>query len=280
MIICKLADETQRIVKESTKDGQKSGFIPTMGALHDGHISLIQKSIQAGNFTSCSIFVNPTQFNNPADFAKYPSTLSSDIDKLEEAGCDLLFLPSQNEIYPPDFKPPHYKLGYLESVFEGKYRPGHFQGVCMVVDRLLKIMQPTLLYLGQKDYQQCMVISKMVSDLGIKTEIAICPTLRENSGLAMSSRNMRLTADQKTKAPLISTELLRLKKNIREGNVDSILEESIKTLDKAGFKVDYFSVANAANLQPVTNWDGQSKIVGLAAAFLGEIRLIDNMLLN
>jgi len=258
----------------------KTGFIPTMGALHNGHISLINQSKKDSCFTISSIFVNPTQFNNPADFEKYPNTLSLDINKLEAAGCDLLFIPSHAEIYPDDFVAPHYNLGFIETVYEGKYRPGHFQGVCMVVHRLLEIFNPDILYLGQKDYQQCMVLEKLISLIHSTTKIKICPTLREPDGLAMSSRNIRLSPEQRIKAAELSKALRWLKENIKKGDVRPMLNSGIEQLEKNGFSVDYFATANASTLEEVNNWNGQLKIVAIVAAYLGEIRLIDNLLIT
>lgn len=280
MIVCKMIADASRISLEAKENGAKTGFIPTMGALHDGHISLIRQSKADGYFTICSIFVNPTQFNNLADFEKYPSTLSQDINKLEASGCDLLFLPSRDEIYPLGFEAPHYDLGFLETILEGKYRQGHFQGVCMVVDRLLQIIQPYKLYLGQKDYQQCMVIERLLEITHSKTKIEVCDTLREPGGLAMSSRNLRLSDQQRKQAGQLWKELRHLKENLHKGSLVPQLNNATAALQKAGFEVDYFSVADARSLKPVTNWNGQSKIVALTAAFLGDVRLIDNLILN
>lgn len=192
--------------------GKIIGFIPTMGALHLGHISLIEQAKRNNHFTVCSIFVNPTQFNNSTDFEKYPSTLEQDINQLEKAGCRILFLPSVKEIYPEGIEKKYeYELGYLETVLEGKYRPGHFQGVCQVVDRLLQIIPANYLYLGQKDYQQCMVIKKLIELKRYNTSLIICPTLREKDGLAMSSRNMRLSSEERKIAGKIYESLIHLK---------------------------------------------------------------------
>lgn len=263
--------------------GRAIGFVPTMGALHPGHISLIEESRKQSDFTVCSIFVNPTQFNDPADFARYPITIDKDIESLEKAGCDLLFLPAVSGIYPDH--PPrsvHYELGYLENLLEGRYRPGHFQGVCMVVDRLLTIVEPDHLFLGQKDYQQCMVIRRLLELTGRVDAIAlhICPTLREKDGLAMSSRNMRLNeADRKT-AAVIYQALSALKSQLRPGDLTGLKMQATQRLAGAGFRTDYVEIADARTLEPVSNWDGQQRIVALAAAFLGEVRLIDNLPLN
>jgi pantoate--beta-alanine ligase len=276
----KAADITDWLLKRKAA-GKKIAFVPTMGALHQGHTSLIEASKQAGSISVCSIFVNPAQFNDAKDFDNYPSTIEKDIDALEKAGCDVLFLPSVSEMYPAGMENTKaYDLGYLETVLEGKYRPGHFQGVCLVVHRLLNIIPADDLYLGQKDYQQCMVIKKLLELEKIKTTIHICPTLRETSGLAMSSRNMRLTAAAKEHALKIFETLSYLKSNIRPGDLTALNQTAIDSLTNAGLKVDYVEIADADNLDIINNWDGNRKLVAVAAAFLGDVRLIDNMLLQ
>ena len=281
MIILKSAKEVARFISEKHKNGAIIGFAPTMGALHQGHLSLLEKSKQQADITVSSIFVNPTQFNNASDFEKYPVTLETDIDMLEAGGCDLLFLPSVTEIYPDGTATLRkYDLGFLESVLEGKYRPGHFQGVCQVVDRLLNIVQPNLLFLGQKDYQQCMVIRKMIELTKSKTQIIVCPTLREASGLAMSSRNLRLNENEKEKASKIYETLSFIKQEIRPGYLEDLKERARQYLTIEGFKVDYVEIADSTTLEPQTIWDGNIHLVALAAAFLNEVRLIDNISLQ
>jgi pantoate--beta-alanine ligase len=280
MIIFKKAADITEFLHQSTKKGKKTGFIPTMGALHPGHISLIETAKSSGDLSVCSIFVNPTQFNDIKDFENYPTTIEKDIDGLEKAGCDVLFLPSVNEMYPHGLKDnPHYDLGYLETVLEGKYRPGHFQGVCQVVHRLLNIIPADKLYLGQKDFQQCMVIKKMVQLKGLSTETIICPTLREADGLAMSSRNLRLSTSNRSKAVEIFKTLSHIRSSIKPGDLKVLKNSAEKKLDAAGFKTDYVEIADATTLALVNNWDGKTKLVALCAAFLDEVRLIDNMLL-
>ncbi|CAN5870578.1 pantoate--beta-alanine ligase [soil metagenome] len=280
MILIKSAAELTAYIKKVNANGVFVGFVPTMGALHQGHISLIERSKNENGLTVCSIFVNPTQFNNPEDFKKYPITLETDIDLLEKWGTDVLFLPDVAEIYPPGFVKKHYELGFLETVLEGKYRPGHFQGVCLVVDRLLDIVMPNNLYLGQKDYQQCMVISRLIDITGHQTNIVICPTLRETDGLAMSSRNMRLDASQRILALDIYEALSLLKKEIKKGSLTEIKLNAREKLTAAGFKVDYVEIADSGTLLLQEQWDGSQKMVALVAAYLGDIRLIDNLVLN
>jgi pantoate--beta-alanine ligase len=281
MILFKKVTELVNYITKQKKSGHSIGFVPTMGALHSGHISLINNSKQANSITVGSIFVNPTQFNQAKDFEKYPITIEKDIDLLEKNGCDVLFLPSVQEIYPDGItQQPHYNLGYLETVLEGKYRPGHFQGVCQVVHRLLNIVQPHNLYLGQKDYQQCMVIKKLIELLNLKISVIICTTLRENDGLAMSSRNMRLNEQERKMAVKISEALYFIKKEIKPGYLQDLKERATQYLTAANFKVDYVEIANADDLTIAENWDGKQKLVALAAAYLNEVRLIDNTVLN
>jgi len=282
MILFKKATDLRNWVDAQRKKDDRIGFVPTMGALHDGHISLIDASKKKDKITIASIFVNPTQFNDPKDFKKYPVTLEKDIDMLEKAGCDILFLPSVEEMYPDGFTPKmHYDLGFLETVLEGKYRPGHFQGVCMVVHRLLEIVNPDHLYLGQKDYQQCMILARLLELTGLKdkTEIMICPTLREADGLAMSSRNMRLNEMERKKAVTIYICLNMIKENEKNETPAELIKKAQLMLEKAGFKVDYVEIADAHDLSPVNNWDRNQKWVALIAATMNEVRLIDNMVI-
>ena len=281
MIIFKKKIDISNYIVNYKKTSGKIGFIPTMGALHKGHISLIEASKKTDTLTICSIFVNPTQFNNTADFEKYPVTIEKDIDMLEKAGCNVLFLPSVEEIYPADSSTTlPYELGFIETVLDGKYRPGHFQGVCNVVQRLLDIVQPNTIYLGQKDYQQCMIIKKLTELIQSPTQIIICPTLRESDGLAMSSRNMRLTSVERIKAVKISEVLLFIKQEIKPGNLQDLKQRCINYLTNEGYNVDYVEIADATNLTLLQNWDGKTKLVALVAAFLNEVRLIDNRIVN
>lgn len=280
MILIKSAATVVRHLDEARLKGQSIGFVPTMGALHRGHISLLEAARKGNDLAVCSIFINPTQFNDPGDFAKYPVTLEKDIELLEASGVDILFLPGVAEIYPTGTDHlPHFELGYLETILEGHYRPGHFQGVCQVMQRLLGIVQPNDLYMGQKDYQQCMVIKKLIELMGISSRLHPCATLREADGLAMSSRNMRLDAEARKKAVLISQVLQGVCANAKQGDLKTLTANAEQTLTEHGFKVDYIAIASADNLELVTTWDGIRPLVVLAAAYLGEIRLIDNMLI-
>ncbi len=282
MILFKEAATLTRHISQIKRSGKTVGFVPTMGALHRGHISLIEVSKSKADVTVCSIFVNPTQFNDPKDFEKYPVTVSNDIYLLETRKCDILFLPSVSEMYPNGTScSKHYELGPIENLLEGKYRPGHFQGVCQVVHKLLNIVMPHYLFLGQKDYQQCLVIKRLVKSENIPVEVVIINTFRENSGLAMSSRNLRLSDLQKEKAVIISAMLNYIKSNYTTSSIKGLQEDVSKKLLDSGFeKVDYVAIADVDTLEPVEEISLDRKVVALIAASIGEIRLIDNKVLS
>lgn len=280
MLILKHINDISNYFTALQANGIKIGFVPTMGALHPGHVSLIAEAKKNSGTVVSSIFVNPTQFNDTKDFEKYPNTIEQDIYLLEKAGCDVLFLPSVKEMYPEGLSTTkQYDLGYLETVLDGAYRPEHFQGVCRVVEKLLTIVHPDKLFLGQKDYQQCLVIKKLSALMEADMEIVICPTLREADGLAMSSRNLRLTDADRKKAPLIYETLQFIQQNIRPGYLNDLKERAANYLTAEGFKVDYIEIADASTLALMETWDGKTPLVALAAAFIGEVRLIDNLLL-
>jgi pantoate--beta-alanine ligase len=281
MIIHQLAEKLKKHLQEQKEKGLSIGFVPTMGALHEGHISLIRQAVGNSDLVVCSIFVNPTQFNDPKDFAKYPATLGSDLDLLYRAGVAAVFVPTVEDIYPNGTDVENsFDLDGLDKRIEGKFRPGHFQGVCQVVFRLLDIVRPHSLFMGQKDYQQCMVIRKMLEVKNLPTELVICRTVRENSGLAMSSRNMRLTEPQKVQAALIYKVLSEIKEGITSGRFEWLKSRAIQELTDGGFNVDYIEIVNAVDLSWVEDGDRESPLVALAAAFLGEVRLIDNLVVR
>ena len=283
MRIFKMASALQIWVNDQRGKGHTLGFVPTMGALHAGHLSLISAALGQNDAVVCSIFVNPTQFNDPADFEKYPVTTGEDINLLVQAGCQVLFLPGPEEVYPPQDPPlPHYDLGHLEMVLEGEHRPGHFQGVCQVLHQFLKLFQPDRFYLGQKDFQQCMVVRRLLHLLGLveRVELHIVPTLREPGGLAMSSRNMRLTEDERKKASVIYRVLSWVRERVALESPASLEAAAADQLRASGFRVDYVAVADAATLRPPDPTLRDQRLVALAAVFLGEVRLIDNLQLN
>lgn len=266
-------------LKSLRRQGKKIAFVPTMGALHEGHLSLIKEAATHADVVICSIFVNPTQFNDPKDFEKYPIRREDDIKKLLGSPADLLFLPSVEEIYGPNtVNLETYDFGNLEKILEGVHRPGHFQGVGQVMRRLLEVIQPEVLLMGQKDYQQVLIINVLINILKINTQLIICPIMREPDGLAMSSRNLRLTEDAKGKASGIYQTLVYLKDNYRRYSFDRLLKKGINFLEKQGFQVEYLVIANSRDLQAV-NKPVNSPMICLAAAWLDGIRLIDNVFL-
>lgn len=284
MIIFKTVSGIQQYLQKKKIEGHAIGFIPTMGALHSGHISLIKECTNSQSLTICSIFVNPVQFNDPKDFEKYPSTIEADILLLEKNNCTVLFLPDIKEIYPEGLNSAKkYELGEIETVLEGKYRPGHFQGVCRVVHRLLDIIRPDQLYMGQKDYQQCMVVRKMLELTGLSQSVTlnICPTIREDSGLALSSRNMRLDETQKKQAAVIFKSLQFIRDHLKKMPFFEIEEKVKLHLSDNGFEqIDYVAAVNANDLSEIKNTKDTAPLVILIAAFTGGIRLIDNMILK
>lgn len=279
MIIIKLANDLIYYLKQKKIEEKKIGFVPTMGALHEGHISLIAQAKKNSSIVVCSIFINPTQFNNKEDFKYYPVTIEKDIELLIKHGCDILFLPGHEEIYTKPHVSKTYPIGNLENILEGLHRPGHFQGVCQVVDRLLEIVEPDQLYIGQKDFQQCKVIARLVELKRKKDQITIniAPTVREKNGLAMSSRNIRLSKDQYRRATAIYETLLFIKQNLHI-EINELKKISVKKLKEKGFVVDYVEIATVDDLQAAQNIN--QPLIVLIAASINGIRLIDNMLLN
>ena len=261
--------------------GAKSvGFVPTMGALHEGHLSLIRYSLRDCDHTIASIFVNPEQFNNPDDLRHYPRTLEDDLNMLKEIGCDAVFTPSVEEMYPeqPTGK---FNFGHLDKVMEGKHRPGHFNGVAIVVKRLFEIVKPDRAFFGQKDFQQLAIIKAMVKMLKLPIEIIACPIIREQDGLAMSSRNVRLTKDERELAPVIYKSLTSIKDGFTRLTLEEIhhlISQRINSI--SGMKLEYFEIVDPLTLLPLTSKDASPHCIACIALFLGEVRLIDNMMLN
>lgn len=255
------------------------GFVPTMGALHQGHTSLIDESVAENDFTVCSIFVNPIQFNNPSDLEKYPRMAEDDAVMLEESGCDLLFMPDISEIYPEKVSK-EYDFGHLDKVMEGAFRPGHFNGVAIVVDRLFRLVDPHRAYFGLKDYQQLLVIREMVKQENHSVEIKGCPIIREPDGLAMSSRNMRLTSIQRKYAHLIYDSLKYAADHYQEHSVLSLKKRVVQRMNSIpDTKLEYVEFADATTLVPVVNWSDAGHCVVCVAIYFGDVRLIDNMML-
>ena len=281
MILLKHPNDLSSFIHNGSIAHNSIGFVPTMGALHDCHLSMIHTARLENTLVIASIFVNPTQFTELADFEKYPSTIEADILKLEKAGCDILFLPSVADMYPNGSSPrQQYDLGHLDSILEGEFRPGHFQGVCQIVHLLLEIISPGRLYLGQKDFQQCLVIKKMISQIGMDTSVIICPTQREPDGLAMSSRNVRLSHLERKKAANLFNTLSYIKENIQLEDLENLKQMAQNILTEQGFKVEYIAISKAQTLETIQNWDGKSTLVALVAAYINQVRLIDNLVLN
>lgn len=257
--------------------GKRLGFVPTMGALHAGHISLIKEAKKKSDVVICSIFINPVQFNDPKDFEKYPKTEAEDCKMLEEAGCDFVFIPSVNEVYPPGFKKEKFEFGDLEKVMEGAHRPGHFSGVAMVVKRLFELVKPDIAFFGLKDYQQYAIICDLVKNLQLNIEIMGLPTIREEDGLAMSSRN-RLLSEKDRKEAVTLIRLLEIaKRDFKTKTISDIkFEFESELAHHPSFKLDYFEIADGKTLQPLADKNA-SEARAFVAAFIGGVRLIDNI---
>ncbi len=254
------------------------GFVPTMGALHEGHLELIRKAKNENDFVVCSIFVNPIQFNNPEDLEKYPRNLETDISKLEKTGCDLLFFQSVKEMYPAPVKT-RYDFGDLEKVMEGKHRQGHFNGVAIVVKKLFEIIKPDKSYFGEKDYQQLVIIQALVTKYNIPVEIIPCDTVREPDGLAKSSRNKRLTPEERKIAPVIYQILKEVKNKAGKTSINELTKWAEQQLNNCnGMKTEYFEIVDKKTLQPIESWENKN-CIACVALFLGKIRLIDNIFL-
>ncbi len=275
MQIFKTVKEVQEYL---TKFNTKSiGFVATMGALHEAHFSLIERSKEENDITVCSIFVNPKQFNKKEDLIKYPRNVDADLDGLRKVGCDIAFVPSVEEMYPAKVQK-EFDFGLLSEVMEGEHRPGHFNGVAIVIERFFEILNPTRAYFGEKDYQQLAVIKSLVEKLNSSVKIVGCPIFREKNGLAMSSRNERLSTEEKELAGEISKALKFVSTN-RDTHTISELKNwfSNKMNEHELFDLEYFEIADEASLKPINNWLGSEKQIAFTAVNLNGVRLIDNM---
>jgi len=259
----------------------KIGLVPTMGALHQGHISLIDQSKKKCDITVASIFVNPTQFNNQNDLLKYPKPIKEDIAMLEKAGCDILFNPEKEDVYDNDNETWNYHVGELDSLLEGEFRPGHYLGVTQIVYKLFSWVKPDVVFFGQKDYQQYLVIKKMVKDFNLDVNVVACSIIREKDGLAMSSRNTRLNADEHSKALIINRSLKFLKENFQKLKLTELKEQTENLyVDISGLKLEYLKICKQNTLKEITEEEDKSDAVALIACYVGETRLIDNMMLS
>ena len=275
-------------VHKAKADGKSIGLVPTMGALHEGHLSLIRKAKEQNDIAVVSVFVNPIQFNNKEDLAKYPRTVDADCEKLESVGADFVFIPSVEEMYPEPVKE-EYHFGPLEEVMEGPKRPGHFSGVAVVVRRLFDLAEPDRAYFGEKDYQQLAIIRNLIEQIHYNIEIVPCPIVRADDGLALSSRNMRLSPAARTIAPTIYDTLQQAAEMAECEEVDDVKEWFMSSLasfnevnpdqcpDGLCFEPEYFEIVDARTLQPIETWDeaGEDGAVGCIAVWLDGVRLID-----
>ena len=258
--------------------GASVGFVPTMGALHEGHMSLVNQAVKENTVAVVSVFVNPIQFNNPDDFDKYPRTEEEDFKLLAEAGVDAVFAPTAKEMYPDENNHKEYPLGKVAEVMEGKYRPGHFQGVARVLDILFRLVDPTRAYFGEKDFQQIAVVRNLIKSEGLNVEIIACPIKRADDGLALSSRNQRLNEEERKLAPEIYATLKYSVEYSKDHSVQATHDTVVEHLDAMpGMKVEYFEIVDARTLEPVDEWEESPWIVGCITVYLGDVRLIDNI---
>lgn len=271
-------EETKQILRDLKREGKSIGFVPTMGALHEGHVSLVKKAASENEVVAVSIFVNPTQFNDKNDLKNYPRTPEKDLAMLESAGAHYVFMPTESEIYPePDTR--QFDFGMLDKVMEGVHRPGHFNGVAQVVSKLFDIVHPHRAYFGQKDFQQLAIIRELVRKFNYDIDIVACPILREADGLAMSSRNMLLTPEKRASAPLISKTLFEARNKMGEKTVEELINWVETTINSnPHLEVEYFELSNAKTLESVRDWNSAEQIVGCIAVRAGQVRLIDNVI--
>ena len=282
MILFRRSTDLQQYLASRRTNNRSIGFVPTMGALHAGHLALIERSRQRDQFTVCSIFVNPTQFNEASDLEQYPRTPGKDLEWLSKVGCDLAFLPTVAEVYPEGTdRSREIDFRGLDQRLEGTHRPGHFAGVAQVVERLLRLVEPNRLYLGQKDYQQVAIIQRMIDELQLPVEVDMVPTVREADGLAMSSRNVRLGPAERAAAPLIQAVLHDVRERFRAGEEAHHLERAaLSRLEKAEhLRPEYFEIVDGQTLKPWSAANPQGRPVACTAVWAGDVRLIDNFLL-
>ena len=275
-IVSSIKDLKNFLALEREK-GKKVGLVPTMGALHAGHISLVKRCVAENDICVVSDFVNPTQFNDKHDLETYPRTLDADCALLESVGCDYVFAPSVAEMYPePDTRV--FNLGPVAEVMEGPRRPGHFNGVAQVVSKLFYIVEPDNAYFGEKDFQQIAVIREMVRQLNLPVHIVDCPILREADGLALSSRNTRLTPEQRQKAPVIARTLKESTTFVPAKSVQEVIDYVVNTINQVPeMEVEYFEIVDGNTMQPIQNWSDTTYPVGCITVYCGEVRLIDNI---
>ncbi|MDZ4845976.1 MAG: pantoate--beta-alanine ligase [Chitinophagales bacterium] len=281
MLIFKTTESIGDSLAKFRKEGKKIAFAPTMGALHEGHLSLIKKALDENDVCVTSIFVNPTQFNDKKDLDRYPRPFEHDLELLVKSGAHILFYPEVQEMYPSGLEVPVLvDFGYLLETMEAVFRKGHFEGVSTVVKRLLDIVQPDTLYMGQKDYQQLLIVKYMIAELALPVRLVMCPTVREADGLAMSSRNTLLTPDERAAAALIPQTLFRAKEKAFDETFEEIEQESIEEIDSNPLlKTEYFRIVDAKTLAPAQNMKRNAPIAICTAVKAGSVRLIDNLII-
>lgn len=266
------------VIQDLKSRNKQVGFVPTMGALHKGHLSLIQQSKRENDITACSIFVNPTQFNNPSDLKKYPRVVEQDLQLLKSINCDLLYLPEVNDVYPNGPISEEFNFEGIENEMEGEHRPGHFNGVGTVVSRLFEITTPSNAYFGEKDFQQLAIIRKLNKIRSLGINIVGCDIIRESDGLAMSSRNVRLSKEHRIAAPLIYKALQEGKINTKKLTPNTVIQQVKATINASPFlDVEYVSIADEESLKPVNNWSDFKHVRLFTAVHAGDVRLIDNL---
>lgn len=280
MYIFKTVAALQAHLNEIRKTHQQIGFVPTMGALHQGHLSLVDIARNKHNYTVVSIFVNPTQFGDAKDLDHYPRPIESDIFKLQQQQCDVLFWPEPSEIYPKNHKGCKIDLKGLHLNMEGAFRPGHFEGVVEVVKRLLDIIEPDTLVMGQKDYQQCAIIRHLIKSLQLSVNLIQAPIVREKDGLAMSSRNIRLSPEGRRKAVRLSATLFQAKKNAVLMPLHQVKSEAIKSLNEAGIAIDYFEIIDGLQLHSIDNFEQADLVAACSTVNIDGVRLLDNIILK
>lgn len=278
MNVIKSVGELRKAIDLQRESNATIGFVPTMGALHEGHLSLVERAGQETDFVVVSIFVNPTQFNNKEDLSRYPRDLSHDVAMLEKTSCQLVFAPEVDEVYP-EKDTRKFNFGTLEEVMEGSFRPGHFNGVAQVVSKLFEMVNPDKAYFGKKDFQQVAIINKMVEMLKLNIEIIPCPIIREKSGLAMSSRNMLLNDEGRKNAAQISKTLFSAVEMAKTHSVEDVRHWVVETIDKNPFlKTEYFDIVDDKELISIKNWSDSNNKTGCIAVHCGKVRLIDNVI--
>ena len=280
MKVINKTSDLQAIIKQFKNNGKSIGLVPTMGALHKGHLSLVKNSISNNDITVVSIFVNPTQFNNPNDLASYPRMVDKDLELLQTVGCDVVFAPEADDIYSKSETDSRFEFDFegLDKVMEGKFRPGHFNGVVQIVSKLFDLVRPDRAYFGEKDFQQLAIIRLMTRRYNLPIEIVPCPIVREDSGLALSSRNSLLKDNEKQVASHIYAVLNESRQFVPQTEVEELKQCAIAAIEqKPELKVEYFDIVDGHTLKSIVKWDESDYIVGCITVFCGNVRLIDNI---